>query len=207
VRVVAEDRSKMFGYVPELPDDVRPIYQNLCGDLVSLHSKWHLYLDLFSDAETIELLNDAGPATFQMIEESLRSDIIMSIGRLHDPAESGKDRENLSFAVLVKHLPADQVLSQLLGDFKTSCKPIEKHRNKRVAHNDLSVALQPHDSPLPGINRGIINAVLAAAVKLMEHVYHSYADGGLSFEPDQLGDGKSFVGVLRRFKDLDRQDG
>jgi hypothetical protein len=132
--------DRAFGYIEELPERIRPVFQELCQDVVSLKCKWQFYLDVFAEKENVELLNDVAPASFRMIEESFISDIIMSICRLADPTESC-GRSNLSFKALVADFPEDHELNRLLDDFASKCKPIVDHRHKRFAHNDRNYRL------------------------------------------------------------------
>ena len=148
-----KDNDKPFGYAPELPEDIRTVFQDLCQDIAPLHSKWKFYLDLFSNRDTIDLLNDVAPASFQMVEESLRSDIAMSICRLSDPPQScGQD--NLSIKTLVDKASEVQGIEKLWEDFDSCCKPVRQYRNKLVAHNDLKIVsfLQSEEINGPGKN-------------------------------------------------------
>lgn len=195
-----------IGLFQELPESVRAIFQGLYEDLVSLHGKWQFYLDLFNDPETVELLNAVAMGSFQMIEESLRSDMTMSICRLTDPAQScGKD--NLSVNVLVdklRHIPELATLSQKFHD---SCKPVRDYRNKRVGHNDLRAALKPRADPLPNVTRVDIEDILASGAKLINHVYHFYVNGELSFKPFGFGGGgKDLVHWLKDAWERDQED-
>ncbi|MDD1776843.1 MAG: hypothetical protein LUQ65_01650 [Candidatus Helarchaeota archaeon] len=189
--------EKSFGFCPSLPEDIQPIFQNLCEDLASLFDKWHLYLDLFSQEETVALLNNSAMASFQVIEESLRSDITMSICRFCDRQKlSGK--ENLSIRILddkLGHIPG---LGTLLNDFLSICDPVIQYRNKRIGHNDLKIALKPHDNPLPSITRATINKILKAAADLMNHTLGFYENAEIGFDLDvSLGGGKDLVNWLR----------
>ncbi len=194
---MTEDDNKPFGSCQDLPEDVQAIFQDLCEDLVSLHGKWQLYLDLFSDRETVDLLNDVAMASFQMLEESLRSDMTMSICRLTDPPQScGKD--NLSIKVLVDRLGHVRGLTALWDNFHACCNRVRDYRNKRVGHNDLHVALRPHDNPLPNVTRADIEAILAAGAELINHAYRDYVEGGeLCFQPLHIGGGKDLVQCLK----------
>jgi hypothetical protein len=191
-----KDNDKAFGYAPELPEDVRPMFQDLCQDLTSLHGKWRFYLELFSDHNTVDLLNDVAMASFQMVEESLRSDITMSICRLCDPAKS-RGQNNLSINVLVEKFSEVPGLLQLRDDFQSCCAPVRQYRNKRVGHNDLKAALQPHDTPLPNVTRPTIDSILSAAAKLVNHVYRFHTNGELCFEPFDSGGGTDLVFWLK----------
>ena len=192
-----KDDDKPFGYAPELPEDIRTVFQDLCQDIASLHSKWQFYLDLFSDRDTIDILNDVAPASFQMVEESLRSDITISICRLSDPPQScGQD--NLSIKTLVNKATEVQELTKLLEDFDSCCKPVRRYRDKCVAHNDLRAALQPHDNPLPNISRTTIDSILLKSSAIMNCVCSFYKMGEISFRSDDKGGGKNLVFWLQK---------
>lgn len=196
---MAEDVDKTFGTCPELPAEVQDIFRDLCQEVASLHEKWQFYLQLYSDRETVDLLNDMAMASFQIIEESLRSDITMSISRLSDPPQSC-GRDNLSIATLVGKLSHIAGLDALWEDFRKRCEPIRSYRNKRVGHNDLHVSLQPHDNLLPNIGRSDIDGIIAATAHLMNHVYQSYADIELWFETIAVGDGEALLYWLEKAK-------
>jgi len=204
---MTKDDDKPFGYAPELPEDVRPVFQNLCQDLASLHGKWRFYLELFSDRDTVGLLNNVAMASFQMLEESLRSDITMSICRLCDPAKSC-GQNNLSINVLVEKFSKVPGLSQLWDDFQRQCEPVRQYRNKRIGHNDLSAALQPHDNPLPNVTRPTIDSILSEATKLVNQVYrfHTHTNGELCFEPFDSGGGKDLVFWLKSAWNRDQEE-
>ena len=88
-----------FGYDERIPEEIREVFAKLCDDVAFLQHAWNFYLSLFSKAENTQLMWDFAPASFQMIEEALRSYLTMAISRLSDPARLfGYD--NLSFATL-----------------------------------------------------------------------------------------------------------
>src|SRR5262249_53865715 len=151
-----------FGHCLQLPEDIRGVFLDLCQDVASLHAKWQLYLDLFHNKEDTAILSDLARGSFQLIEEALRSDMIMAICRLSDPVRScGKD--NLSIAVLEPRFGSVPGFDTLLQQFLDECKPVQQYRNKRVGHNDLDTALNPRDNPLPGIGRSKVEAILLLA--------------------------------------------
>jgi len=120
-----------FGYLPELHENVRDIFRDLCQDVAWLHSKWELYLDLFSTKEAVDVLGALVAGTAKIVEEALRDDIIMSISRLSDPA-----RNNLVIETLVEHFDQIDGFADRVTRFQDECEPIRKFRNKQVAHND-----------------------------------------------------------------------
>jgi hypothetical protein len=158
-----------FCYNPAIPEPIRDIFAQLGQDVAWLHYKWNSYLELFAKPENAALLSDMVRALFQLMEESLRNDMTMAIARLNDPPRS-MGKENCSIATLVERLaghPVHPRLQVLLREFKAACEPIEKHRNKRVGHNDLATAIKPHEHPLPGVGRSQVDTILGLAAKIL----------------------------------------
>src|SRR5262245_3643943 len=101
------------GYIPELPDNIRGIFTDLCQAVASLYAKWQLYLDLFSSHDEAVVLSQMAVGTFQIMEEALRGDIMMAVCRLGDPHQScGND--NLSIVTLVRRVGQIEGLDQLV---------------------------------------------------------------------------------------------
>lgn len=197
--------NEPFGACPQLAEDVQPVFQDICQDLASLNGKWRLYLDLFSGKETVALLNEMAMGAFQTVEEALRIDLTMSICRLSDPLRSS-GQENLSLEVLVQKLKHVPGLAALWQDFKSKCDPVRRYRNKRVGHNDLNVALKPHENPLPGVGRSVIEGILASAGRIVNHAYQAYVNGEMRFEALVLGDGKALVFALKMAKQREDEE-
>jgi hypothetical protein len=135
-----------FGYIPKLPDNIRNIFMRLCQDVYSLRSKWEFYLDLFDSKENAELISELARASFQIIEESLRNDMIMAICRLSDPSQSSpksKKKDNLSLCTLFEQLDGPNKAPKLLENFLVACESVRQFRNKLVGHNDLKTRIKP----------------------------------------------------------------
>ena len=104
-----------YGYVAQLPADIREIFMWLCQDVAWLDRKWIFYLGLFGKPENYAVM-DASPPAFNLIEESLRTDMTMAICRLSDPIASC-GRDNLNFR------PG--------GLLRSGCRSQEAHRRFR----------------------------------------------------------------------------
>ncbi len=204
-KAMAEDADTEFGTCRQLPQDVQPIFRDLCQDVASLHAKWRLYLDLYSDQVAIGLLNHTAMYSFQLIEESLRADLTMSISRLADPAQSC-GRTNLSLRTLVEKLRDLPGIEERRKEFDEIYAPLKKHRHRRVAHNDLQAALKPHANPLPNINKTQIDDIVAAAGRLLNHVYRAHVDGELSFQPLTISGAKALLRALKQAKRMDDEE-
>ena len=185
-----------FGYVPDLPEEIRADFAELSQDVAALQATWDLYLGLFSDQENVALLSDLALASFQIIEESLVADMTMSICRLSDPSKS-RGKANLSFKALVQCCCDIPDTNTLLSSFQDACQPVRKWRNKRVAHNDLAVRINPHDNPLPDIPKSLIDKILQLAGDILNLILGRFADVELSFSPRVQGGSDALINCLK----------
>ena len=173
-----EDR---FGYDPKLPENIRFIYMWLCDEVAKLQTKWDFYLELYGKEENTELLNDLALWwSFNIIEETLRYDITMSIGRLSDPLTT-MGKENLSFATLVEKISDIPDIKKQFENFKVACKTVSEVRNKQVAHNDYNTKISPMENRLPGITKTEIDQILKLATDILTAVSNHYDLGQLMF--------------------------
>lgn len=156
--------------------------RHLWTDVAWLQSKWRLYHGLFGSQESVALLSDLAPGCFDMIQDALLTDVIVSITRLSDPVRSA-GRSNLSLSALIARLGENGGLASLLSDFQAACEPVRRHRNRRVAHNDLRACLAPDHDPIPGVSGKQIDRICQLSEQLVREAYSTFSDGDLSFEP------------------------
>jgi hypothetical protein len=164
--------SDDFGNLSALPEQVREIYMWLCQDVGALNQKWDFYEGMFGNRDNFELLDLASPA-IRLIEESLRNDIIMSIGRLGDPLKTC-NRENLNFATLENFYATDDVLKVLLKKFRDSCALLRLHRNKFIGHSDLNARMKPEDFPILKLGKADVDSAIETAEAILKHVAIRY---------------------------------
>lgn len=193
--------NNRFGYSSDLPEDIREIFMWLCQDLASLQNKWSFYLELFSSEENTAILSDLARSSFQIIEETLRNDMVMAICRLSDPPQTRRMKNNLSLRYLAKRCICNSEVDKLLKDFFDSCKPIRQYKNKRLGHNDLNTTIKPHDNPLPGIGKSQIDRIVNIAGKILNIIYQNYVESELFFHPLQIGGAKDLIYWLKVAKD------
>ncbi|MFO0892067.1 MAG: hypothetical protein U0790_23385 [Isosphaeraceae bacterium] len=168
-----------FGHLDVLPDDVRDIFMWLCQDVASLSRKWEFYLGAFGQPDNFVIM-DASPMAFNLIEESLRTDMTMAVCRLSDPVRSC-GRENLNFRALEAFYDQDAKLKKLIDDFVASCEPVRLHRNKLVGHSDKVTRLSPQQVMIPQIKRSDMEAIMAGASAIINHVAKVYGNTGFAF--------------------------
>ena len=84
-------------------------YSELWQELVQLHMKWQEFVELFATRTTrVELINQAAPGFFRIVQDTLWEGILLHIARLTDssPSQGRKDRANLTIqnlAPLIGH--------------------------------------------------------------------------------------------------------
>jgi AbiU2 len=168
-----------FGYIRSLPDDVREVFMWLCQDMVVLYRKWDFYLGLYGKPENYPIISFL-PQSFNVIEESLRTDITMAICRLSDPLEMRR-QENLNFRSLEAFYDEDFALKKLVDEFVASCEPVRINRNKLVGHSDKVARLEPGRAMIPQIKKADIDLIIANAQAIIKHVAWEYAHQSYAF--------------------------
>ncbi len=80
--------GEQTGNQERIPKEIRDASADLYDDVVMLHLKWRFYLELFCEPGNAQLLSKQSRAFFQIVEESLRADMLMALCRLSDPSPS-----------------------------------------------------------------------------------------------------------------------
>ncbi len=193
------------------PESLQDIFEGLWQEVASLHAQWELYQDLFTNADDIELINSTVPGVFQIIEENLRVSMTLAFGRLTDPIDHGKKRQNLSLARLVDTIKSHGetnltlMTTQVFDQIRAECKPFSEHRNRKFAHNDLSTTVNYKENPLPGIGRNRIENALVLVARLMNLIQIHFEDGETAYAHGiQMGRGRDLLFCIRQSVELDR---
>lgn len=189
-----EDR---FGYDEKIPKDIREIFMWLCQDVASLFRMWDFYVGLFRKKEVSLLLADYAKSSFVVIEEALRTSMIMAICRLNDPSIQ-QNNKNLSFKRLIDYCKDISEIHDLYTEFNKACKPFEVYRNKRFGHRDLKTALDYNGNILPGINKNHVDTVLELASKILNSVASYYSDSEFYFTVSPVGGADSLIFWLKK---------
>ena len=197
--------NNTFGYIPELPEEIREIFMWLCQDVASLQRKWDFYIRLYGNQESTELLSELACSSFQIIEEALRDDMTMAICRLSDPLQSHrKDNRSLKTLTTNKCVKRETV-DQLLKEFIDACKPVQQLRNKRVGHNNLNTRIRPNENLLPGISRSQIDRIIETATKTLNVICQRFVDCELKFRPIHIGGAEDLIYWLKTAREYQEE--
>ncbi len=139
--------------IAEMGEPLGELYSALWQAIATVHIYWKEYVELFgSKPERIDLLNRAAPAFFHMLQEELWELSLLGISRLTDPPKTGRaGRQNLTIQALpalISDAALKAQVTQLVADAVMETAFCRDWRNRRIAHNDLLLALQ---QPSPAI--------------------------------------------------------
>lgn len=164
-------------------DDVTAsVFAQIKHELTVIHYRWTLYRQIFgTNSARIDIANRTASNVFAELQWLLIDYMVLSLSKLTDPART-RGNDNLSFAYLIESVQnqgANELASELslmLEQLHGKCEEFRTIRNKRIAHNDLVVALDDGSSPLPGVSREQIEQVLESARAITNKVELFFQD-------------------------------
>lgn len=159
-----------------LGDDLGEVYDGLYEEFFWLQLKWQEYMELFgSSPQRIDLLNEAAPAFFRHLQETLWRDLLLHLCRLTDPPRSN-GRSNLTFAALPE-LVAPEVrprVTELVEVAIGNARFARDWRNRRLAHHDLVLALEGPAAPLQSASRKSVDQALTGLHRVLSFFSEHY---------------------------------
>ena len=196
-RTAEESRAH---YIERMGEPLGGVYSCLWQELAWLYSKWNEFKTLFGTKRSrIDLLNNAAPHFFRVIQDSLWEDTILHIARLTDPPKSvGKD--NLSVQLLpalVSDTTLSAELERLIDAAKEASEFCRDWRNRRLAHRDLDLALGDAAVALKAGSREKVGKALDALAKILDAVSTHYLDSSTMFDMGgNIGGGDCLLRII-----------
>lgn len=155
------------------------VYSALWQEVAVIHSTWAEYVELFGTKESrIDLLNQAAPRFGRLIQDTLWERVILHIARLTDPPQSmGKGNLSIQSLPTLVDTPAvrDRVAGLVAGAISEAAFARD-WRNRRLAHRDLQLALNPSATPLQSGSRLSVKTVLKSFGAVLDAVSLHYMD-------------------------------
>lgn len=189
----------------QFPPSIERLFRPLWNEIVWLNAKWNAFTRLYgTDEATVELLNHVAGSFFRLVEESLRDDVLLSIGRLLDPSATGA-KANLSLQALLDGVDAQvepelrQRLIDALDRLRSHCEGITARRNRKLAHTDLPTALNKHLDDLPGISLTAVRDAIEQVNAFMNLIDIHFRENTTFYDSViERGDAGSLVTHLKR---------
>lgn len=187
------------------PAELQPIWNALTPEITWLHGRWIIYRQLFGTSpKRIEMLNEAAGTFFFVIQAVLLDEVQLTLGKLGDPAEQGRNR-NMTLASLrdivmqLGHSNLCRRLDVLLSTFDERCNRIRVRRNKRLAHYDFETLMNARSEPLEGASRQEIEDALASLREFVNEIERHFTNGMTAYEHFMLrDDGEALVATIMR---------
>jgi len=162
--------------------------EELRKDLIWAKHYVNQYKKLFLNGEKrIDLLNETAPGFFRDIQRMFWNEMIISVARLMDPYEQGRQgkHKNLSLQILTKLSKENKwtfepEISDLINKARKLSEPAIARRMKRVAHRDLPTAMKNVILDKVGINE--IEEALSLAGQALNVVYLNLTDSSWSWD-------------------------
>jgi hypothetical protein len=183
--------------------DVQEVFDRLHETLSQARVTWGHFLQLFGTQEGVDLLNRFAPAAFAVIHVTMARDVILSLARMTDPAETC-GRPNATFDRLIDALKAasePKLATSLENDLecvKSLCSSLRMMRNKVIAHS----ALKPQVITPP--IRSEMEDILHRCGVMMNSFSEHYGNGTIAYDETILGfgDGTALIKHLKRLARL-----
>jgi hypothetical protein len=142
----ADDRLKQQ-CIARMGQTLGEIFDELCREVDMLHLKFNQFEALYTNENTVQLLNKSSSEFFSLIQTVLWKDIVLHIARLTDKRSKG----NLTVDTLVKMLDKQtrSFLHGIIETVKQASRFAHDLRNKRLAHLDFEIATNHSAQPLP----------------------------------------------------------
>lgn len=178
-----------------------PVYHELQNALGWLQVTWREYRELFGTSpERVNLANSAAALFFRLVHDALWKDILLSLCRLTDDPKSG-EIATLTIKALPK-LCNDQKLrdkiSELVDQAVTATQFARDWRNRKIAHQNLQLALVQGAKPLAEASRAKVEQALSAIHMVLNHIHEVLLGSTLGKEVITPGTGsETMLRVVR----------
>jgi hypothetical protein len=173
--------------IAEMGQPLGELYSALWQAIATIHVYWKEYVELFgSKPERIDLLNRAAPAFFHILQEELWELALLRISRLTDAPKTGRaGRQNLTIQALpalISDATLKAQVTQLVADVVAETAFCRDWRNRRIAHNDLLLALQQPTRPLADASRLQVKTALLSLTAVLNALCGHYSDSEIRFD-------------------------
>ena len=167
----AEEQKK--ANLAAMGEELGTLYSALWKELAIGYVYWLEYVDLFGTKNSrIEMLNQAAPMFFRMIQDELWGMMLLNLARMTDPPFSmgRKDKANLSLRALpdlVKDTGLKSSVAELIDKALKATEFARDWRDRLIAHRDRGIALNTATTPLKDASRAQVKEALASLAAVL----------------------------------------
>ena len=189
-----------------MSEEFNEVFERIKELLTHLNIRWIIYLQMYgANAYRVELLNNTASNAFYEFQWLVMDNMILSLSKLTDSAKM-RGNWNLSLPYLheeiinLKEVQLSEELGDIIEELNSSVENFRKIRNKRIAHNDLAVAIDDN-SPLPGVSRADITRALELIMDFLNKIELHYFDSTTRYDMTILplnNDGRALLIWLQK---------
>jgi hypothetical protein len=176
-----------------MPAPVEEVYEFLTKEVTWLHARWVIFEQLYNKSPLrLELLNEAAPSFFHLLQDMMFDDMLLWLSRLTDPAprkasllQLQKRLESHGNAKLAAETKI--VLEKLIK----TVEAIRAQRDNHIAHYSLEQAVGSKVTKLPDVDyQSILQSlsIVREYMNLIEAHYHGPIQGYEHFVWQDDGD-------------------
>ncbi|MGA2157748.1 MAG: hypothetical protein WB588_05050 [Dehalococcoidia bacterium] len=159
-----------------LPQEVRNYFKAIYDEVSWLQLKWDFYKTLYDDEHNFTLVLDLAQTSFIIIEDSLRTDMVMTICRLGDRKEYKSKKiihDRLTFETLLNSAEINGS-QDLFEKYRKASKNIRNSRNATIGHIDLNVAMNLSEFDKIRLSKKDFDKSLEVAWQILNSVYNHF---------------------------------
>jgi hypothetical protein len=167
-------------HVTHMGQPLGEVYAALWQAVATIYVNWKDYVELFGTKPArLEILNQAAPQFFRMLQDELWGMSLLHIARLTDPAiTAGKANLTIrALSDLITDAGLKAKVTTLVAHALKETEFCRDWRNRIIAHNDLKRALEQPTTPLADASRAQVNTALTSVAAVLNavagHFYHS----------------------------------
>lgn len=171
-------------HIEILGNNLGSVFHELWNELALLYMKWEEYVELFGKTPSrTDLLNQAAPVFFKVVQDTLWENILLHIARLTDPPKSaGKNNLTIQCLPLLVAKEIGERISEQVTIAKDKTHFCRDWRNRRIAHSDLKLAMGDHAEPLNPASRAQVKDALESISKVLNIITEYYNNSTIGFD-------------------------
>ncbi len=175
-----------------MDDETREIYDFLWREVAFVKGQSIILEQMFSENESIDVLNKTARTAFKIIFESLRDSTIMGVSRLTDDHRHTRDNQNYyTLKNLANRLCNDDITKTIEETESVFC-PIRALRDQQKAHSDKAA------QTLTPVFKREIEAAVLALINIMRVVERVLGEPAMPYGRMMMpGDGAGLLEVLK----------
>jgi len=183
----------------------KDVLRGLQHEVLGLLFHWRIFIQMYgASEENIDVLKGVADEFFGTVQQLLWDHVLLTIGKLTDPAETLTKQENLSVEKAINLLSSHETgfeikdLKAKLETLREKCRLIKKIRHKRLAHFGKEYMIDRlSQTPLPGVNRTTVEESLTLIIEIMNAVEKGFGTAKLIYSLPERPVGEDLIWYLK----------